>query len=249
MNRLFQKIYLYYGFFIFGLFMLVVFPLIGLAQLLLPKKPEEMVKLWCMKFWACSFYTFGIWFNHKGTRKAQKSWPVGPVIVVVNHNSFLDTPAIYLALKRFALPLAKMELTKAPVFGNLNRWITLPVDRSSPASRQKALSDMSKYLSKGGSLLIFPEGKTNKSQNPIQPFESGAFRLGFELGVPIAPILIRNSQYCLAGTSPMILRPGIITTEAGPVFSPKDYPSAADFQQAVFNWFATELGHKLKVND
>jgi 1-acyl-sn-glycerol-3-phosphate acyltransferase len=241
MIRFFQKTYLYFGFFIFGLFMLVVFPIIGLAQWLLPKEPQEMVKLWCMKFWASSFYTFGIWFYHKGTQKAQQEWPAGPIILVANHNSLLDTPAIYLALRRFALPLAKIELTKAPVFGHLNRWITLAVDRSSPTSRQKAIADMNRYLSEGGSLLIFPEGKTNKTKQPLQAFEGGAFRLSFELGVPIVPILVRNSRHCLAGTKPMILRPGIIQTEAGPVFYPNQFSQFADLQQAVYDWFSDQL--------
>lgn len=241
MIRFFQKAYLYFGFFIFGLFMLMVFPIIGLAQWVLPKEPQEKVKLWCMKFWACSFYTFGIWFIHKGTKKSQKSWPAGPVILVANHNSLLDTPAIYLALRRFALPLAKIELTKAPVFGHLNRWITLPVDRKSAGSRQKALADMNRYLSEGGSLLIFPEGKTNKTPNPLQPFEPGAFRLGFDLGVPIVPVVIRNSRHCLAGTKPMILRPGIIKTEFGPVFFPRKYDTVASLQNDVYSWFSDQF--------
>lgn len=241
MIRFFQQAYLYFGFFIFGLFMLLVFPIIALAQWLLPKEPQEKVKLWCMKFWASSFYTFGIWFYHRGTRKSQKSWPSGPVILVANHNSLLDTPAIYLALKRFALPLAKIELTKAPVFGHLNRWITLPVDRKSSSSRQKALSDMNRYLSEGGSLLIFPEGKTNKTSNPLQPFEPGAFRLSFELGVPIIPILVRNSRHCLAGTKPMILRPGIIETESGPVFFPGKYDTFSSLQDDVYSWFSNQF--------
>lgn len=241
MVRFFQKVYLYYGFFIFGLFMLLVFPFIGLAHYLLPVSISNQVKLWGMKFWAASFYTFGIFFYHKGTRKAQTNWPRGPVIFVVNHNSLLDTPAVYLALRRFALPLAKIELTQAPVFGHLNRWITLPVDRRSAASRQKAMADMNRYLSEGGSLLIFPEGKTNKTPYPIQPFEPGAFRLSFEIGVPIIPILVRNSRYCLAGTSPMILRPGLVTTEPGPVFSPNQYSQASELQHAVFQWFDQKL--------
>lgn len=241
MIRVFQKAYLYYGFFIFGLFMLLVFPVIGLAHWLLPKEYADVVKLWGMKFWASSFYTFGIFFYHKGTIKAQNSWPDGPVILVVNHNSLLDTPAVYLALKRFAIPLAKVELTKAPVFGHLNRWITLAVDRKSPSSRQKAVTDMTRYLSEGGSLLIFPEGKTNKSNQMLQPFESGAFRLSFELGVPIVPVLVRNSRYCLAGTSPMILRPGLITTEPGPAFLPNSFSDAQSLQQAVYDWYSNHL--------
>jgi len=237
MKRTLQLIYLYTGFFIFGLAMIAIFPLVGLAHVLLPENASEWVKLHCMKFWASSFYTFGIWFYHKGSRKAQDHWPEGPKIIVSNHNSLLDTPALYLMLRDFARPLAKMSLTKAPVFGHLCKWITLPVDRKSAESRKKAMADMNSYLSNGGSLLIFPEGKTNKSKELIQPFEPGAFKLSFDLGLPVIPVLVRNSRHCLAGTKPMILRPGIITTEAGPVFNPGNFNSYLDLQRAVFEWY------------
>lgn len=243
MKRLLQLAYLYFGFFIFGLAMLLVFPFIGLAHRLLGKEQSAPIKLLGMKIWAASFYTFGIWFVHKGSRKAQDKWPDGPLILVANHNSLLDTPALYLMLKRFAMPLAKIELTRAPVFGHLCRWITLPVDRRSTESRQKALADMNRYLMEGGSLLIFPEGKTNKTDRPLQPFETGAFRLSHELGIPLVPVLIRNSRHCLAATSPMTLRPGIVSTQAGPVFQPEAFSSPLELQKAVYQWFEAELAN------
>lgn len=236
--------YLYFGFFLFGLAMLIVFPIVGLAEMLLPDEANEKVKLYCMKFWASSFYTFGVWFYHKGSKKAQTDWPAGPVIIVANHNSLLDTPAIYLMLKRFAKPLAKIELTQAPVFGHLCRWITLPVDRKSISSRQKAMSDMNAYLMNGGSLVIFPEGQMNKSTKDLQPFETGAFRLSFELGVPIAPIVIKGSKHCLAATKPLVLRHGIVSTEAGPIFYPNRYNTFLEMQQAVYQWYLGKLSTK-----
>jgi 1-acyl-sn-glycerol-3-phosphate acyltransferase len=167
------------------------------------------------------------------------------VIIVANHNSLLDTPALYLMLRRFALPLAKIELTKAPVFGNLCRWITLPVDRRSTESRLKAMADMKGYLQTGGSLVIFPEGKTNKSPNALQPFEPGAFRLSKESSIPVIPVAIYNTRYCLGSGSPMILRPGMVETRAGKPFHPEDYPDALSLQKAVFEWFENQnLGSK-----
>ena len=220
--------------------MILVFPFIGLAHYFLGNEFSEKVKLYGMKVWAASFYTFGIWFYHKGSIEAQKSWPKGPVIIIANHNSLLDTPAIYLMLSRFALPLAKIELTKPFLFGNLCKWLTLPVDRRSGVSRQQALADMNSYLSRGGSLVIFPEGKTNKTNEPFTNFESGAFRLSIELGIPIVPILIRNSRYCLASTKPMTLSPGIVTTESGPVFSPNDYSSPDQMGTEIYNWYLAQ---------
>lgn len=243
MKRLFQKSYLYFGFFLFGLAMLAVYPVVGIAHTFLGKRRSERLKLWCMKFWASSFYTFGVWFVHKGSIKAQKNWPSGPIIIVANHNSLLDTPALYLMLKRFALPLAKIELTRAPVFGHLCRWITLPVDRRSSESRQKAMVDMRHYLDQGGSLVIFPEGKTNKSAQVLQPFEPGAFRLSKETGIPLVPVAIFNTRHCLGSGSPMILRPGIVETRAGEVFYPENFQDALSLQKAVVQWFEQTLAN------
>lgn len=241
MKRLLQKSYLYTGFFIFGMAMLLVFPVVGLAHSILGNRGSERIKLWCMKFWASSFYTFGVWFVHRGSIRAQKNWPSGPVILVANHNSLLDTPAIYLMLKRFALPLAKVELTRAPVFGHLCRWITLPVDRRSSESRTKAMNDMRNYLAEGGSLVIFPEGKTNKTAGILQPFEPGAFRLSKECGIPVVPVAILGTRYCLGSGNPMILRPGFVETRSGEVFFPENFPDALSMQQAVHQWFHRQL--------
>ncbi len=103
------------------------------------------------------------------------------------------------------------------------------------------MNDMRAYLRQGGSLVIFPEGKTNQSAQALQPFEPGAFRLSKETGIPVVPVAIFHTRYCLGSGRPMILRPGVVETKAGAVYHPGDYPDALSLQQAVFQWFSQEL--------
>jgi 1-acyl-sn-glycerol-3-phosphate acyltransferase len=231
------KIYLYTGFFIFGLAMVLVFPIIAIGHFGLPDRLSEKVKLLSLKIWAASFFTFGIRFRQIRGGNSQNDWPESPVILIANHNSLLDTPALFLVLKRFAFPLAKIELTRPFLFGQLCKWLTLPVDRNSQESRARSYEDMKNVLKNGQSLLIFPEGKTNKSPHRFQKFESGAFRLAFDLGVPIAPALIHNSRHCLAATSPMTLKPGTIKTELGPLFWPQNFRDSKSLLDAVTLWY------------
>jgi hypothetical protein len=61
--------------------------------------------------------------------------------------------------------------------------------------------------------------------------------LSFETGIPIVPVAIRNSRYCLGSGSPMILRPGLVSTEAGVIFKPGDFSDALSLQKSVYQWF------------
>ena len=114
-------------------------------------------------------------------------------IYVSNHTSFLDIPGLCLALPGQFRPLAKKELLKIPVFGWIARTATVIVDRSSHDSRVKSLEKLTRILSKGISVLIFPEGTQNRSDNLLQPFKDGAFRIALETQQPILPIMIMGA--------------------------------------------------------
>ena len=53
---------------------------------------------------------------------------------------------------------------------------------------------MEQQVSKGISVLIFPEGTRNKSGNALSDFKAGAFKLAALTGTPILPIVILNTR-------------------------------------------------------
>lgn len=74
-------------------------------------------------------------------------------------------------------------------------------------------------LRRGISILIFPEGTQNRSDQPLQPFYDGAFRIAIEMQQPILPMVILNAgklmpprtMHIEAGTITIIIRPEIPT--------------------------------------
>ena len=114
-------------------------------------------------------------------------------ICVSNHTSFLDIPGICLALPGQFRPMAKKELLKIPVFGWIAAVATVIVDRSSPESRRVSLDKLTETLRRGISVLIFAEGTQNRTNEPLQPFKDGAFRMALETGRPILPMVITGA--------------------------------------------------------
>jgi len=136
-------------------------------------------------------------------------------IYVSNHTSFLDLPGLRLLIPGEFRPLAKKELLKIPIFGWIARGATIIVDRSNIESRKKSLEQLKKILAEGISILLFAEGTQNRSQELLQPFKDGAFRVAIDTQMPVLPMVV-------IGAGPLMppgtikLRPGRIKIVVGP---------------------------------
>ncbi|HKG90837.1 MAG TPA: lysophospholipid acyltransferase family protein [Gemmatimonadaceae bacterium] len=123
--------------------------------------------------------------------------PRRPYVAVSNHESYAD---IFLISH---LPwemkwLAKAQLFRIPVMGWIMRMAgDIPVDRASRTSGADALARCRDRLDKRVSVMIFPEGTRSRDSN-LLPFKDGAFRLAIEAGVPMLPIAVAGTRYCMA---------------------------------------------------
>ena len=135
----------------------------------------------------------------------------GAMIFVVNHCSYLDAA---LAVGRIRLPfrpLGKIEMQKIPVFGFIYRHAVVSVDRSSAKDRAKSVRKMMDMIRKGVSILIFPEGSTNRTGEPMTPFHNGAFKIAIETQTDIKPVLfLDNVDRLPDGKGLLALNPGRI---------------------------------------
>ena len=122
--------------------------------------------------------------------------PRAPYVVVSNHQSHADIPVIS------RLPwemkwVAKAELFRIPVAGWLMRLAgDIGVDRNDSRSRAKVLFAAKQYLRDRCSVIFFPEG-TRSRDGRVRAFQSGAFRLAIDAGVPILPLVVDGTRDAL----------------------------------------------------
>ncbi|MFY9233155.1 MAG: lysophospholipid acyltransferase family protein [Fimbriimonadaceae bacterium] len=94
----------------------------------------------------------------------------GGLLILSNHISDLDPPAVQVSCPRTIYFMAKSELFDMPVLGRMIRWFkAFPVKRGEPdrASIKKAIA----YLRAGETVCIFPEGELSEDGNlwPLKP--------------------------------------------------------------------------------
>ncbi len=127
----------------------------------------------------------------------------GPYVVVANHQSMLDIPLIS-RVPREMKWMAKESLFKIPWFG----WLfvlsgDIPIRRGDADSATGALRKAREYLSRGMSVMIFPEG-TRSRTGKLGTFKSGAFRLAIDAGVPVLPIVVSGTAAGYPKGSPWV---------------------------------------------
>ena len=76
------------------------------------------------------------------------------------------------------------------------------------------MDHLKEVLKQGISILIFPEGTQNRSNEILQPFYDGAFRIAVETQQPILPMVIINAGN-LMPPGKMSIKPGKITILIG----------------------------------
>ena len=119
-----------------------------------------------------------------------------PYVIVCNHLSQADIPLIS------NLPwemkwVAKKELFDTPVVGWMMKLAgDISVDRRALNRGKKTLNRAGDYLSKGCSVIFFPEG-TRSRNGKLNSFAKGAFELAIQEQVPILPLVIDGTQTCL----------------------------------------------------
>lgn len=109
-------------------------------------------------------------------------------VFVANHSSMFDVFLIYGWLPVVFKWLMKKELRKIPFVGTACKAAGhIYVDRSNSKASAQCLNDIKKQLRDGVSTVIFPEG-TRSADGRMGRFHSGAFRIAFDLGLPVVPL-------------------------------------------------------------
>lgn len=118
-------------------------------------------------------------------------------IVLCNHNSLMDVPISSPFIPGGNKTIAKIEMSRIPIFGPLYKAGSVLVDRKSEVSRKESLVNMKSVLTMGLHMCIYPEGTRNKTKEPMKTFHRGAFSLSLETGKKIIPGVIFNTKRVL----------------------------------------------------
>jgi 1-acyl-sn-glycerol-3-phosphate acyltransferase len=185
---------------------------------------------------------FKVWFRftcRKDSRAIRRLAEGGrPLIVVFNHTSHLDVPAVGLCLGarflRHTLMPGKQELFYAPVL----KWL-MPLAGVVPVKRD--LSDTSavrvflRALQSGRHILLAPEG-TRSLTGEMLPFHVGFVKLAYKAQGIILPVGVQGSYAAMPKGVSFPRRKKVKAIVGEPidaVHALGDHPTADDFQRVA----------------
>jgi len=121
----------------------------------------------------------------------------GPVVYAANHNSNVDSPVMFYALRSLfprVRVLYKAELRKLPVLV----WAFdvagfVPVSRGDRDQSWSAVDQAAQAVSDGNAFFVFPEG-TRSRTGQLQPFKKGGFVMAIKAQAPIVPVVISGTR-------------------------------------------------------
>ncbi len=152
----------------------------------------------------------------------------GEVFVIMsNHQSLYDIPALFCALPISLRMVAKQELFRVPVWGRaMHSAGFVAIDRR---DRERAIESLAiakaKMQGEGVSIWIAPEG-TRSRTGELGPFKSGGFHLALDAGLRILPVSIRGTFELLRADSSNVGRGGVVRVVVHPPIDPRDYGPA-----------------------
>lgn len=107
-----------------------------------------------------------------------------------NHQSWVDIPALFVALPVPLLFLGKAELARVPFLGwYMSVMGMVFIDRSDRVKSVRSVDRITARLREGWSLLSFPEG-TRSPDGRVQSFRSATFAAAIDTGVPVVPVAL-----------------------------------------------------------
>ena len=162
-------------------------------------------------------------FTLAGGYRVRGSAPYEAMVIVANHSSHADTPALLAAFPSPYKPVvvAADDYWYSDVWHRMLLKVAIgavPVRRSGGAY-DALVESAQQVLGTGSSLLIFPEG-TRSTDGELGEFRTGALRIAREFDVPVLPV-------ALVGTRSLMpkggrLTPGPIEVRIGEPIQPED---------------------------
>ncbi|MCL2804085.1 MAG: 1-acyl-sn-glycerol-3-phosphate acyltransferase [Micrococcales bacterium] len=169
----------------------------------------------------------GVWrnaFHLVGGFRVTGSAPYEAMVVVANHSSHTDTPALLAAIPAQYKPV----VVAAGDYWFDKKWKAfalklaigaVPVRRHGGHGYETLVEGARQVLGSGSSLLVFPEGGRS-TDGQIGQFHTGPLHLAKEFDVPVLPVAVVGTSRLLPKHGPF--RPGPVEVRVGEAIQPED---------------------------
>jgi len=146
----------------------------------------------------------------------------GGVLVVSNHQSYLDPVLVAVGMPRPFHPMARESLFRFLPFALFIRSLyAFPVRRAS--ADLGAIREAMRRLKGGAVVLMFPEG-TRTRNGSIAPLQAGPITIAGRAGVPVVPAVIDGAFEAWPRTC-WLPRPHVVRVAFGEPLSPDELAS------------------------
>lgn len=159
-----------------------------------------------MIFWFFKiFFSIPIRILYPTKILGKKNFPKkGGAIEICNHRKLFDPVIVAVVQRRRVRFLAKIELFKTFIGKIFFKGLgAIPVDRNKLSF--SSMKNVVKVIKKGKIILIFPEGRRNKSGDNLQEFKNGIALFSIMAKAPVIPIYMLKKpkmfrrNYLIAG--------------------------------------------------
>jgi putative phosphoserine phosphatase / 1-acylglycerol-3-phosphate O-acyltransferase len=152
-----------------------------------------------------------------------------PAVFLFNFRTNIDVFLVAALVKDNWTGVATKELMSGHVFGELGKLVDVAFVDRDPGTAA-SLKPLEAAARKGLSVLIAPEGARFDTKS-VGPFKKRAFLIAMATGLPIVPVVIRNSE-SVAGRNAATLNPGTVDIAVLPPVSVEDW-SLRDLRQRI----------------
>ncbi|RMD63260.1 MAG: 1-acyl-sn-glycerol-3-phosphate acyltransferase [Planctomycetota bacterium] len=144
----------------------------------------------------------------------------GPLLVVANHQSYLDPPLVGLAVHNRPLRyVAREGLFRSRALGPLIRSLNAAPVAEGGRADVRSMRAVLEALQSGGAVLLFPEG-TRTPDGSVQPFRKGVGLLLKRARCPVLPVGIAGAYEAWPRSSRLPRLGGPVHVVAGRTLQP-----------------------------
>ncbi len=167
------------------------------------------------------------------------SGATSPAILLVKHQSTLETFLMPVLMPRPLAYVFKKELLQVPFFGwAIGRLDMIHIDRGQRAQAFRRVAEQGrKLLDRGIWVIMFPEG-TRVARGARGTYRSGGTRLAVDTGAPVIPVAVSSAK-CWPRRA-FIKFPGVVDVSIGQPI-PSEGRDPDELMREVETWIETEM--------